>query len=204
MTSINFKANYLNSARVQKYQNSEYRPFDASFVKVDLNNQQDLDALKSTAIEWGETAFSSPIYSAASGDSKLEKPGNRHFYILTSQKNSFDKLNPDTILGMAEIDKLSETNSLEYLQVNPKYITSHKKKTVIDKCLDIIFKPKEETKVIPEYKQIGSAILNSLKSIFSDKPMILLTVPEAKKFYKKNGFVQESIINPYGLIWKRK
>ena len=209
MPQISFKASFVNTANIQQLQQDGYKSCNAAFVEMHPNSKNDISTLKCISNTWGQEFYASSIYNAALGDSRLddfviEKPIARKFYALTSQKDSFEKLNPENVLGMVHINNYPNFNSIEFLQTNPEYIIPAKKESFMEKCLNKIFKtPKPEVKQ-PKYKHIGSGILDSLKQTFSDKPMTLLSVPEAKNFYKKNGFVRELFFNPYGLIWKNK
>lgn len=209
MPQISFKASFVNTANIQQLQHDGYKPFNAAFVEMHPNSKNDISTLKCISNTWGQESYASSIYNAALGDSRLddlviEKPIARKFYALTSQKDSFEKLNPENVLGMVHVNNYPNFNSIEFLQTNPEYIIPVKKESFMEKCLNKIFKIQKPIYKQPKYKHIGSGILDSLKKLYSDKPMTLLSVHEAKKFYKKNGFVREIFFNPYGLIWKNK
>lgn len=209
MPQISFKANFIHLTNIQNLNNDGYKPFNASFVEINPKNKNDISLLKCLSDTWGSDSYAGSIYSAALGDSKLdnliiENPIDRKFFALTSQKNSYEKLDPKKVLGMVHINNYSNANSIEFLQVNPEYITPLKKESTVEKLFNKMFKITKATPKQPEYKHIGSGMLDSLKKLFPDKPITLLSVSTAIKFYKKNGFVRAIFFNPYGLIWKNK
>ena len=98
MPQISFKASFVNTVNIQKLQQDGYKPFNASFVEINPQNKNDISILKCISNTWGQKSYASSIYNAALGDSQfddliMEKPLDRKFFVITSQKKSFEKIN---------------------------------------------------------------------------------------------------------------
>lgn len=180
MNQINFTANYIHSVKIKKLEGSVYKPFEAAFTEIDLNNKRDLFSLKETSDNWGE-CFAEDIYQDACKETSLGY--KNHIFALTSQKNNFDTLSPEKILGLVEFhEKKDNTNKIEFLQVQPDCVSCQFGKA--------------------NFKRIGSAIIKSLKILYPDKPIKLHSVIDAKKFYQKHHFIRDkSSYDNLDLIW---
>lgn len=197
MNQVSFKGTFINPINIKKLEGTKYKNFPASFVELDPANLNDVKALENVHKNWNQS-FSSIIYNSAFCSSVVPDK-SRHFYALTSQKENFEYMNSDKILGVVEFRNDSKYNRIEYLQVNPNYITG-KSKNFISK----LFASKNiKNEKLSPFTRIGSAILDSLKQL-TDKSIDLYSMPEAKGFYWKNGFVRKSIFNSHHYIWRNK
>ena len=180
MTTLNFKANFINPVQIQKLYGNNYKPIEASFTELNLNDKKDIFSLKETAHDWGECyAMDMYIYSR----DEVPDGYKKHIYALTTQKQNFDFLIPYKILGLAEFyEKPDNTNKIEFLQVHPDNVALQYGR--------------------PNYKHVGSAIINSLKNLFPDNPIKLHSVLTAKEFYKKHDFIRDkSSYDSLDYVW---
>ena len=169
----NFTSNFINRTQIIKTGNGI--PIDASFIEIDSSNYNDVKAMEAVDKLWGGNTFATNIYQAARAKrNKSVYYAQSHIYALTLQDKDFDKIEPGQILGVAHINK--KANNAGYLE-------------------NIQSKPDCVYSINPEYKYIGSGILNSLKKLYNE---ISLTSSN-RKFYVKNGF-KEITKNHY--VWK--
>ena len=197
MNQVSFKGTFVNPINIKKLEGNKYENFPASFVELDPKKTQDLMALETIHKRWNQS-FSSIIYNSAFCSS-VNPNKSKHFYALTSQKDNFEHMNPDKILGVVQFNNISKYNRIDFLQVNPMYITG-KSKSFISK----LFSSKNSQKRnLLSFSRIGSAILDSLKQL-TDKSIDLYSMPEAKGFYRKNGFVRKSFFDSHFYVWRKK
>lgn len=174
VSNINFCARFLKNIPVKKYADPSYTNETASFIEFDLNNVSDVFALDDVSFEFGDDSFVNNI--AFDAKNIYKNKGNDFnsvkIYGLTTQTDSFERVKPEKVLGIVET-KLSNSEpasrEIDFLQVNPKFVYSTGK---------------------PEYKRIGSAILDCLKDI--SRKISLNSSPNATIFYSKNDFVEVS------------
>lgn len=168
---INFKANYINTVLIKTLNstNNTYQPKAANFVEFDIKNPNDTAAINDVAYLWQDKSFADNIaYDVNNANKGYFKKESFRVFALTSQKEGFENLDSRKVLALAEIEKTSDNNIfLEYLQVDPTIVYATG---------------------IPLIKRCGSAVLDSLKQLFSDKSIFLNSRTE--KFYTKNGFVK--------------
>ena len=169
----NFGAKYIKQTYINKLDSitGKYKPTEANFVEIERNNPLDVLALHNNAKYWENEMYASNIaYTASQMLSKSPFFVNKKIYALTSQKDSFNELKDEKILGLVE---LTEENNryinLDFLQVKPEILYSLTPKPL---------------------KNIGTRILDCIKEIYHNK-FILLTSRAGKttEFYEKNDFV---------------
>src|SRR5574344_2579403 len=101
MTPINFKANFIKPAIVQKKTNNDYNPCEVSFIELDTKNDNDIKSMKKLSKDWGYNTFAYQIYyDMSANDGNIDK--SIHYYGLTEQKSNFENIEPDKILGIME------------------------------------------------------------------------------------------------------
>ena len=180
--SPNFGAKFIkNASLLKQIENCKsYREEIVSCIKIDTQNESDIKALENIANYWIDSHFATDIYYAA----KEIQNGNKYYnnnkiFAITKQKENFENLNPDNILGLVHVSPAGD-NSLfiERIEADP----------------DIIFKQNRE------YKGIGTALLNHLKTITNKITCNPSNTKTVKKFYYKNGFV-EYPSNPNTFTW---
>ena len=173
---INFKASYIHSTNILKKEpNQGFIPHQVAFVEVEPTNFEDILAINNANIKWdgGETLASHIIYNMNSIYKKLPQIKEKKFYALTTQQDSFEKLEPESILGLAEVSKLNnETQEIDYLQLNPKYLGK-----------------------VRELIKMGDAIMKSIKALFPNKMLEVNSSATAINFYRRNGFLP---LNSFG------
>ncbi len=169
-TSPSFKAKFITSTPIKKLNtsNGNYEEFNASFVKYDVKNKNDLKAIKETS--YWRSLYGPNIYEKAKAlTMDYFNEMNDKIYILTKQKNNFEDLKVEDILGMTDVELKKNFYKESILEVHRLQVDT-----------DLIGKEK------PEFKHVGTAILNVLKKF--NKIIELNSVPSAVNFYRKNGF----------------
>lgn len=171
-TNISFGARYIKDAQIKKLvSDGIYKPKETPIIEIDPYNREDLTALKHIVADWGNDTFAADICSDAHFVNDFDSQHPR-FYAVTRQKQHFEHLSPDLVMGLAEVIKTSAKNlNLEFLQVNPL-------------LLDFMYEP-------PLFKHVGTAIIDFIKGKCKKNHSISLkSVPTAEGFYEKNGFVK--------------
>lgn len=171
--SVSFGAIPINTAVIKKYNkiSEKFVNYPVHFVKLDANNKGDLEAVNKIVPKWKSAKYIQQI--ATSAHWMKEKP--IEIYALTSQNENFERLQPNYILGFAEMreDKYdSENTLLRYLQVRPGAINVNQKHRI-------------------NYKYVGSTILKSLKQIYDNISLFADNDKHIEAFYKKNGFISD-------------
>ena len=132
-----------NKHEIGKLVELSYNQTPISFVKIEPQNAGDIKALEQVAKNWLYGKFATNVYHAACAlrdDSKYYK--DNEIYALTSQNSDFENLDNKKILGLVHTSKFSEGDIfIEHIESNPEMV---------------YFKN-------PEYKGIGTAMLDSLK-----------------------------------------
>ncbi len=179
--NISFGAKFINPINVGKFNGKTYRQVDVSFVEISPFSVNDISALKDIATYWENDKFAGNIYFSAEKIYKTKSQDGIRIFALTTQVDSFEKLDADKILGVIETEKRGE----RAIHFN-----------------DLQAKPDCVYAVQPEYKGIGDAISNSLKKIYNK--MTAKSAPDlsVKRFYERNGFV-ESDKHPNFYTWLR-
>lgn len=164
MNSISFKAKFVHNAVIKSRKpNGRYKEIPVSIVKVS-KKEADRNAIQNVSMRWEGAGFVEAMildYFNQTPDEDLT------MYALTQQKDNFRKLQPNMILGLADVEKNPKNFKIRYLQARPDCV--HKKKK----------KP---------FKGIGEALMKSIIALTKDKKIYLSTVDEAQGFYKKLGF----------------
>lgn len=184
---LNFKANFIKNVPIQKRVSAEkFVPSQVSLVELDINNQNDIEALGKTAVLWERKAstFANYIYIDATKDKQYPDVEKEHYYALTKQNENFELLNPNSVLALAVYaEKKDPMNEIMWLQVDPK--TNTKNASIFNR----------------EYKNIGTAIVDFLKSL-SQKPLYVQSDTKATPFYEKQGFESMDLKHPDIMCWQ--
>ena len=167
-----FGAKFINNVNIGKLQQgvAKYCNCEVSFLEIDPHNTGDIKALENCSKYWSYAKYADSIYHAASAlrnDSKYYK--DNKVYVLTSQTDVFEKLNDDKILGMVHVSPFADKSLfIEHIQVKP----------------DIIYVNK------PDYKGVGTGILNSLKELTHKISLFPTKDESVRNFYERNGFFE--------------
>ena len=162
--------------------NTNYKPCFVSVLEIETDKAGDVISLSDSARAWGETSYFAQ--NIADNAMKIHKSGvldkNRKIYISTLQNGDFEKLEPTSILGMAETT-ITKKNKLkiEALQSAPDAMYSKNKKAL--------------------YKNIGKSIVKSLQKQKENKVISLKSMYSATGFYEKMGF---KLIDPAQLLYE--
>ena len=150
---------------------------------MDARNKQDTESVGKVAADWakycprGDKTFAADIHR----DMYLGSNRDAYsFYALTEQKDNFEILEPEKILGFIQMRPHNEIlHEIEYLQSHPStYYTPEKS----------------------IYKHIASTMINNIIDLFPKRNIILMPIESAKKFYYKMGFEQIPYSNKLKLI----
>ena len=186
--NIAFKSIFISSPNIEKVTKNRVNNHKVSFVEIDVKNSKDIDALEYIAVNWEQgRSYAANIYNDAYfdyKDSEIKKLPAYKYYALTEQKNDFDTLIPEKVLGLVSVEKNfpnSRSNTIRYLQTNPIYKFSV-----------------ENSK----YKRIGTMLVDSLIKLFPKKNIVLTSDGESLRFYQKLRF--ENIDKNSGLLLRAK
>lgn len=90
-------------------------PMEAHLVELDLHLANDLKTIQDVKEKWVGAEFvqmiCSPYYSP-----------DRKLYALTKQKDGFESLNPNDVLGAADVNLKGKRANLNFLQADPNII----------------------------------------------------------------------------------
>ncbi len=177
---LSFKANYINSGIVpQRVIFDLYSDSRVSIVEFDTKSSDDRNTIKSVAKDWERIGNTRTFANDMADEfkevsSKYDNYNQSRFFGLTTQLDSFEKIDSNNVLGLAEVSHVPENRFdesdvfiLDYLQTKP----------------DSMFLSR-----IRNYKKIGISLLQSIISIFRDKPIVLIPTANSKKFYLDHGF----------------
>ena len=175
---ITFKAHFINNTTVQrKKNNKQFENVNVSFVQLNPKSANDIKALYEIDKEWWS-------FKTYANDIRLDflndyEPSAKT-YAVTTQKDHFEKLNPDEVLGLAYVvdETAQDRVILEYLQADPS---------------------NKHAAAMATFKRIGSSIIKSLSKIYENNEMILTPKKTAEPFYEKLGFKWNSA----GLLTKK-
>ena len=175
---ISFCAKPINDVIIQKY-NKKTGLFDhlsVKFIKIEPDNKNDIRAIDKAAQKWTDAKYIRKIATASHWSGSLPID----IYAVTTQKDKFNMLKPNRILGFAEMRKdknFPKYDWLYHLQVKPEAIN--------------VNNPNPQK----EYKHVGTSILNSLKKVYKNIFLYSEDSPNIEKFYRDNGFIEEYIFN---------
>ena len=170
---INFGAKPINRINIKIFDKrvNDFVHCQATFVKLDPKNSSDISAVGEAAKTWKNSKYASKIATAA----RWMNTNPIEVYALTIQKDKFDTLIPEKILGLAEMrkdNKIPDEDFLYHLQVKPDAINV-------------------DSNGKNNYKYVGSSILKSLKKIYSDIFLYAEDNQKIQKFYRDNGFIAD-------------
>ena len=172
MNTINFTANLIKHTQIPKrFVDDEYYPSTVSIVELDKNNDTDVEALKQTSYLWNDqqAKYSSNIYHEAVKGYDYDNIEAEHFLALTEQTGSYERLNPNCILGLMLFSQTyDDEDEITWLQVRPNTYSKQTWKR--------------------EYKEVGKSLIDLLKETKLKKPIHVQSSNEAVEFYKKQGF----------------
>lgn len=181
---ISFGAKFISDATIKRYYNGQgFKDYKASFIEINPKSQNDMISLGKIAKLWkGGNTFATDIYLSAQDvlwSSEPREPAiKNNFYAITQQFSNFFKLDSLGILGLLHLRTVFNNQSqILMFQVDPK---------------------NNMHAAFPEFKRVGTAMLDSIKDLFPKHNLIVHPVNSARGFYMSNGF--EDI--PYSLAMK--
>lgn len=168
--SISFGAKPINNPirKIFDRKSIKYTDLPAEFVKLE---HTDIKAIDNIAETWENAQYAKKIATASHWMQSLPI----EIYALTGQKDNFHKLDPTKIFALAVMkpdDKRKGFKWLYYLQVKPEMINVDNNGRKF-------------------YRHTGTAMLNSLKRIYSKISLYSTGSKNVKAFYENNGFVED-------------
>ena len=183
-TNLNFKAKFISTAQIKKFDKEakQFLPHRISFVELEPENSVDVAAVDDIFNSWGKVDMLSKIKTSfETMHFYPEELSNSKFYGVTVQASDFNEFNSESIMGIAEISPMPHKEIyLDFLQVKP------------DLKADVLER---------QYKNIGTAILNSLKEIFDT--IRLYSLKNSVEFYEINGFIPMAKGNFLEHVWEK-
>ena len=99
--SVNFTANYIGPKTINRLaENGDYKPYDVSLTELVTNDANDNETLNEIVLDWNKknghylTSFQRYFQKETPDFEKW------HFYALTTQQSNFEKLEPNSVLGL--------------------------------------------------------------------------------------------------------
>ena len=168
INNINFKAKYIDTAIIKKRNMFVYKPISVNIVEFDRNNSTDIMACRKVISDFGNMM-------------KSDHPEGVRFWGLTTQKDNFDKIDPNSFLGIMKFFNIGyDEMIISTLQTKPETQYSH-------------FGTNRE------FKGVGKALIEKIKSMKGDKTIRLVPLLNVIPFYEKLGFLHEN--NDVNSIW---
>lgn len=173
---INFKAQYIMLATIQKRDKNCYKKYDAGFYKLDPENKSDRKIISTIAQRWGDS-YAKNICDYFYNIDGVNK-NQTYIYVISDTVTKPAELTANNILGIAELRKKSDIeNSLDFLQVKPSILKNKK------------------------YKNIGTEMLDAIKQLHFETPLYVFSDEDAIEFYIKNDFKRVPN-SEYSLYWE--
>ena len=175
---ISFQAKYITTTTIKDRLNNDVQ---ANFVELDPNSKDDKKVLKKITRSWanehrdliknneiicGESYVANSLYSDFKDAKK--RPRGRSFYALTTQSDSFEKLNIQDVVGLTEVErKFVGEYEINYLQTKPN-------------CTRLISnKP---------YSKVGKNLLKCIEEVLPFRTIEVAPILEISEFYENNGY----------------
>lgn len=166
LNPITFKAKYISSHQIKQRDNNS--SINVNMVQIDPMSEKDIQSIRTVNSMWknGRT-YADDILDDLYEYVETNLP-HKVFLALTTQKNNFQELIPENILGLGEVltEPGSDKIKIKRLQTTPKEEYRNPKRSL---------------------SGIGRALLNGIKTMFPVN-IILESKKDAKGFYLKNGF----------------
>ena len=165
----------------ERQPNGRFKDKDTVFLrmsktKADRKTILDLDKLWNS-----ECTFVSSILS----DRDYYEKEDKTIYVISEQKDNFRKVDPKTILGIAEITRNKKNYNINFIQTRPDCISKKK---------------------LRPFKNIGDAMMDRLIDLTGDLKIYLKSLPEVTGFYERFGYeiVDDSTAAPLMVLIKGK
>lgn len=186
---VSFKANYLRHAYIKEAVKDcpKLKRRQIAFVELDPLSLSDMKAINAAANEFEKNRISKSDeyrvkeynYATDMRDdfdhlyAKGESDKFKHFYAATTQKDNFETLDFQKIIGLINVITDTETkmNEIKYFQVNPNTNHTAKNRPFFD---------------------VGRAIHRCILKIFTDRKIFLYPDDDAISFYIKCNYVENS------------
>lgn len=170
---LTFRAKLISRTNITLCENNKSYPVE--FVEFKPESPKDFKTISKVNDKWKKKnadCFADAIFNEFRAISKNELHGQQSkFYgLIKKQDKLYNSIQPQNVFGLMQVTKSTLSNDtiyVDYLQTSPNF-----KHGVWDS----------------KYKNIGKAMLTSLKKLFRNCDIVLDSVYNAIDFYKKNGF----------------
>lgn len=169
MNQISFKGQFISNINIKRA-GYPLPTHQAAIVEADPLKFHDLKALEDVDRLW-DGNFSRCIYKDAYRINLNNAPDSKQkFFILTDQKENYNRLNSDDILAEAKVVldyPVKGKVFIDYLQVQPENSFDSNNRT---------------------YEKLGTSFLSFLKKYYNNSEIGLRSLHSTVDFYIKNGF----------------
>ena len=177
-SNINFKAKYIMNVDVKRkdFLKKGYAE-SLSLLEFDKKSASDFQALIKLQEKWKPSFLEDILLHLTTIWRE-----NSKIYLLTKQKQKFEKLIYQEILGVITANSSCDNQiNIDFLQVSPEHLNNKYRRFDYLSC---IFTSK--------FRYCGTAMLNCLKELYPNKKLTLLPSGNCLEFYEKNGFIKEA------------
>ena len=177
---ISFTASYINKVGIKEKcpHSSRFQDKSASLVELSMLDKRDVKTLEELSYDWGDYSYATNLYEFAKYiNSKQITNSPQKLLAITTQKENFKNLEPSKVLGLVEYTPIEDNSAkINLIETNPVHTYYSNDR---------------------EYKNIGKGLIQGVIEHSKADKITLHSVPSAKYFYKKLGFVQ----NPEKKDW---
>ena len=169
---INFTANYIDRTQVKKLYDVQNSNMDVAFVEFNSANKNDLRTLESLSYSWGPSELPHFIYICADEQAKgASSLAFDRFFAITRLQDSYEKINPQNVLGIAQTSHACGAVEIQFLQTHPEYEYANPNRQI---------------------KKVGNALVKSIQKFFKNFDIDVVPKNSAETFYEKLGFVKNT------------
>ena len=171
---ISFKAKYIQPTTIKhKGIDSQFHDYKAAIAELKTCSQNDLMTINELNCDWSNCQTLAndiaKIYNSLYANTKPSE--DESFFVVTTQKDKFDKLDREKILGIIQTKKTNNVLEIENLQVSPE--TNY-------------------AAVVRQFKQVGRRLVEFIINSNNNNRIELLSERSAIPFYEKLGFTRIS------------
>jgi len=169
---INFTANYINAPQIKKLYDTQNANMDVAFVELNSANPYDLKTLETLSRTWSGAEISNFIYICADEQAKgASSLAFDRFFAITRLQDSYEKINPQNVLGIAQTSHACGAVEIQFLQTHPEHEYANPNR---------------------QLKKIGETLVKSIQKFFKHFDIDVIPKNSAETFYEKLGFVKNT------------
>ena len=175
ISSITFKACHLGNINIDKKQAKQISQQEVALVQLNPNNSKDLDSVMALILPWG--GFDSYTLDITNDMHNIFTGGyinknNPKFLAITTQKDNFETLESEKILGITEItEPKDDVLKIDFIETEP----------------NSRFKTQDR-----QYIHIGKSLVRTIIELTDRTYIITNAIKENINFFKGLGFKKKS------------